>query len=241
MPDGDKVDVPADDPPTFPEADAQVVYENAAYLDYIGVAVGILAPAVGGTQIVTGHSFAEAVEGLLDAIIDLLGNYQAVRHLALDWANYANVPMEIRSSMRDQLAVANIYWEGGCFTAFSEHMNNIFEGLYGTHRKMTSIAKVVAGMITLIFNTYASALGFITECVNSMSAIVADWPVALKGFADALVKLMEESLITAGGYEEKLVQIDIDAITFPGLSEDSATMKEIADPEDWEVQKAPGT
>lgn len=241
------IEYPTEDPEPFPESDADLVLEQARYLDTLAlgavVQLGPLLTAPGAVAGIAAASNEEAMVRLLSDIKKLLGDYTDVRDIALDWADVSNVPMDIREDLRDRVGVLDDYWEGVAFDSFKGHLDQTNEALKDTHNKIVTIAKTLAGAISLVFDTWAAAIKFLASCAT---ALVGVWNPdkilgALKELAGNISTLVSDAIKTMGNYVEDLTSLKIDAVTFPTLPDNPETLDSAGNTDGWEVKPAPGT
>jgi uncharacterized protein YukE len=245
------VEVPNSKPEPFPESDADVIREQASYLDTLGDVAAVTAaiqllPLLGPGSVVVagqGDSWAAAMEAFFEYVKPILGDYTKVRDLALEWADVSNVPMDIREDLRDMMGVVSGYWQGAAFVAFQTHIEALNETFKDTTGKMIEVARTLANAITLIFDTWSSAIAFIAKCAMSIGGMWDPTSICegLTAMAKDTVDLIEKAGKTMGQYVKDLAQIDITATGFRPLPNDDDSLASAGNEDGWEVKPAPGS
>lgn len=235
-------------PKPYPEDDALVIRKAARYLDTAlslsGIAVGIETLPIGGAPgaaAVAKATWAANTDDFLNGVKKLLGDYTVAHDLALGWATLANTPTDIRDELIDQMkGQVDDYWKGTAFESFSSHMDSINEKLKDTSAKLNVMAKTLSNAITLVFDTWGSAVGYISKCAITVAGVwdpgaIAD---AIKKMANDTADLVEKSIKTLGHYKGDQTKLEIDEIDFPVLKENPKMLASAGNADGWDVRHA---
>ncbi|CAM3361391.1 WXG100 family type VII secretion target [Kibdelosporangium persicum] len=232
--------LPQGDPTPFPTDDAANVTSWAEEID-AWIAAG---SAVTGVVVPNGQSFVAVVSDAIQIIKDILGDPRLVMDTALAWGTAAAVPTTIKQDLTDRKNVLISYWEGGAHDAFTGHLDAILAGMDTASAKMTEMAKTIAGAYTHVMNTYETGISYLGDCAANLAGLAAlpfsllDAAEFAKGFAEAIVTLQDSNLAIINDYRQDIINLSIDAITFPTLSSSSAVLDRIDDTDDWDVRAA---
>lgn len=244
------VEVPKSEAEPFPDSDAEIIRGQADYLDTLGdvaaVATAIqslpLLGAGGATAVAgQGDSWAAAMDAFFEYVKPILGDYTKVRDLALDWAELAAVPKDIKEDLRDMMNVVDDYWGGVAFESFADHIRALGESLKDTNGKMIEIARTLANAITLVFDTWASVIAYISKCAINIGGMWNPSSICdgLLNMTKDSVDLIEKAGKTMGNYVKDLTQLNITATDFPQLPENDDSLESAANEDGWDVKPAP--
>ena len=112
--------------------------------------------------------------------------------------------------------------------------------LKDTSAKLGIMAKSLANAISLVIDTWASVVGYISKCAIT---IVGSWNPktivsGITKLANDTVDLIEKAIKTMGQYKKDITSLETDAITFPTLPEDPQTLNSASNTDGWDVRKA---
>lgn len=144
----------------------------------------------------------DAVAQILDMIRDdLCGNAARAEGLANDWGlnatmNDAKVDL---NDMRNNLAS---YWRGPAFNAFNLYSANAAGVMDKDLAVMGDVSKTLGTAISTVYDTYASAIKFMGNCVASLSS-AGIWAV----IAVATIPIPGVDVLTASAAVNKTIEV----------------------------------
>jgi len=230
------------DPTPFPDDDAAELKKWGEDVDW-WIAAGVALPGSPTAGLAwSGQSSAALVEEAIQVVKSILGDPGLAIATALAWAEAADKPSAISANLASEKVNLSSYWEGGAYDAFAGYLDLILGGVDSTATSLADIAKNVATTYSLVMDTYETAITFIGDCVSNLVALTAlpfslmDAAEFIKGFADAVFDLQDSSIAIMNDYRAAITALQIDAITFPTLANNSSVLDRIDDTDDWDVR-----
>lgn len=212
-------------PEPFPEAEAARLLDAAGQLDlfYFGLT-----------------DFVEMVEWVVQCVRDVIGDHTVPTRLAMDWGTEQAVPSGVANDLTTQLASLSTYWDGGAFSAFNIYADRMIGACDATAEKMGEVALLLTNAITLVHDTYASAIGYLIKSAGACVGMFRpdEWPSVLADLVANVGDLIDRAITTMGGYRADAVSFNVVAAGFPAPAE---LPPEVADPGSWPVAEAPAT
>jgi hypothetical protein len=233
-----EIGLPQGEPTPFPDDDAAEVTRWAVEIDAWIIAGDIVV----SNFVPGGASFVAIVTDAITIMKAILGDPRRAMDTALAWAEAAAVPLTIKEDLNGRKIVLSSYWSGGAHDAFAGHLDALLAGMDTASAKMTVMAKTIAGSFSHVMDTYEAAVAYLGDCVANLAGLAA-LPFSLldaanfaKGFAEAIISLQESSLAIINDYRQDMINLAVDAITFPSLADNPAVLDRVDDTDDWDVR-----
>ncbi|MEV6912531.1 hypothetical protein [Amycolatopsis sp. NPDC051071] len=179
----------------------------------------------------------------------LFGNADRMEELARWWgaAPYMVDSENAIDESRNNLAA---YWQGGGYDSYNTYAINATKRISRNEGVFNEIAGTMESCIDIVYETYADAIGFISECasqlVEATTNFIEDWfnpPAeaanmvrALNGFVQAVSDLIEASVRKMGDLRQM-------GVFLARQANDFADVKKMAEPAGnpalWAVKPVP--
>jgi hypothetical protein len=230
------------DPTPFPDDDASELQTWGEDVDWWVMAGTALPGSPTAAMAASGVTFADLAKEAIDIVKSILGDPGLAMGTALAWAEAADQPSAISTNLANEKVNLSSYWEGGAYDAFAGYLDLIIGGVDSTGTRLADMAKNIATTYSLVMDTYETAITFIGDCASSLIALAAlplslmDAAELIKSFADAIFDLQDSSIAIMNDYRAAIIALQIDAITFPTLTNSANVLDRIDDTDDWDVR-----
>ncbi|RSM71957.1 hypothetical protein DL991_33910 [Amycolatopsis sp. WAC 01375] len=211
------------EPAPYPEGDAATVLDAAEFLDVFVIPAG---------------SVSAGVKMILDEIRKILGDPAIPAARATQWAEAQPISSTVAGQLNSKLGSLDSYWQGGAFDAFKTHTDRIVQQCDLTAGKLGEVAELLSDAITLVYQTWGMAIGFITKAAAGCATLLDPSEVvsAINALATSYADLIESALERMGEFAANVKAIEISALSFPSPG---TLPEEVSDPKKWVIEPAP--
>ncbi|MEU3623158.1 hypothetical protein BS329_31845 [Amycolatopsis coloradensis] len=179
----------------------------------------------------------------------LFGNADRMEELAVWWGQ-APYMVDSENAIDDSRNNLAAYWQGGGYDSYNTYAINATKRISRNEGVFNEIASTMESCIDIVYETYADAIGFISECANQLveaaTNLIEDWfnPPGeaanmirvLNGFVQAVSDLIEASVRKMGDLRQMGVFLSRQANDFADVMK---LAEPAGNPDLWAVKPVP--